>query len=202
VDTDFSFEEMSSLRRWILGLNSILDSAVNAVLLTTFSSASDNFVRASKQLQLQFLAPMQCYYGSGLYGRVCITVQDESPNRLRVHVKAQSDKKMQWFIRYLQSALGDDSALNISSKEVKKVVHSPAQRMASSLVLLSSVETQQSVDDEPLEIETSPIDSPLENFRREFLKKQAKVIDLSEGRGGILNVPFSKYREWQANCFL
>lgn len=186
----------------MLGLNSILDSQVNVILSTAFSSASDNFVRASKQLQLQFLAPMQCYYGSGLYGRVCITVQDESLNSLSIHIKAQSDKKMKWFMRSLQSVLGDGSALSTISKEIKKVVNSSFQQMASSIALLSSVDTQQPADDEPLEIEASPIDNPLENFRREYLKKQAKIIDLNQGRGGILNIPFNKYQEWQANCFL
>jgi hypothetical protein len=105
-------------------------------------------------------------------------------------------------MRSLQSVLGDDSALSTISKEIKKVVNSSFQQVASSIALLSSVDTQQPADDEPLEIEASPIDSPLENFRREYLRKQAKVIDVNQGRGGILNIPFNKYQEWQANCFL
>ena len=195
---------MSALRRRLLGMISILDTEVNAVLSTTFTTASDVFIRASKQLELEFLAPMQCYYGLGLYGHVVVIVQEDTLNCLLIQVKAQCEKRMNWFIRSLQSALSDDGVFSLSSKAIKKVGYSSAQKLTSALALLSNVETQPlSVDDEPLEVLAgSPIDSPLENFRREFLKKQSKIIDSNKGRRRSLDISYKEYETWQANCFL
>lgn len=147
---------------------------------------------------MHYLASLQCYYSRGLAGHICVLTEPEGPHRLRIVIRADSKRKMDWFIRSLQSSLPDDGNLLLNPQNLDEVVNCPLRHLASSIALLSDVEEECQADDEPMVIEGAVNETPLDKIRNAFLQKQTKILALNRGRpsGNNLKIPAESYRNY------
>ena len=189
------------LRRNVLGLISLLEKEDMALISTTTSSAIRSFNKAAEQMGMQYLKPMQCFYSLGVCGHVIVWITDNNPNEVRIKIRAQSERKLNWFKNQMKSVLSDYCKF-VPITLVDTVANIPACHLNSVLSLLSNAEVIK--DDEACMIEetAAPLDSALGNIRKEFLRKQGKVLGMTKGRPGSFKIPIDQYREWQDKYYV
>lgn len=154
---------------------------------------------------MRHLTPMQCFYGHGVYGHVSILILDNmSPNRVHIKIRALSETKMNWFIRHFKSALSDDCVFTQTTAGAKVVERNfpGMNHLNCALALLSNAEVTN--EDELMVIEEAavPVDSPIEKIRKEFLMKQGKFLKISKQRSGSIKIAIEHYRQFQRSWFV
>lgn len=196
--------DMTEQRRNVLGLLSVLQSEKRGLFSTTFSLASDSFAVLCKAIEMQYFALMQCYYGEGFYGHVCVLTHAEEETQMKIIVRAESEKKMRWFIQRLKSSLPNGcSFLLESGDEPKEIVSCPLRHLSSAISLLSGAEEEVNTDESPVVVEeqASSTETPLDKIRQAFLQKHAQTLALSQGKSGNLKMPFDSYQQFQSEYF-
>jgi hypothetical protein len=199
------YADLTSLRRNILGLISLLTTEKDTIVSTIFSSAIRSFKKAAQQLDMHYLTPMQCFYGHGVYGHVCILILDNmTPNRMHVKIRAMTETKMNWFFRHFKSALSDDCMFTQTTAVTKVDERNfpGMNHLNSAIALLSNAEVVN--EDELMVVEETagPVDSPIEKIRKEFLKKQGKFLGISQERSGNIKIAIEHYRQFQHSWFV
>ena len=195
--------DFQSLRRNLLGLVSVLTSEDEQMLTTTVSSASHSLTQAAEKLNMKYLTSAQSYYGFGVYGHVVVLIIKATRHSLLLKIRALSDKKIEWFLVHLKSSLPDDVLLHrkatTANQEGCKV---PRSFLNPVINLLSSVEIDD--DDEPTVVEEPAAlqDMVIEQIRREFTKKQNKILGIDKEPMGNLKIPVAEYRKWQKSWFI
>ncbi len=192
-----------ALRRNILGLVSLVAKEETLCLSTTVSSAFRSFKKAAKQMEMQHLTPMQCFYSLGFCGHIFVLVLENSPNQVQIQIRAQCERKLQWFIHQLKSVLSDDCVFAHVTENANRTEQTfSTSPLHTAISLLSNAEVSE--DDEPVMIEetVAPLDSALDTIRKEFLRKQGKILGMARGQPGCLKIPIEHYRKWQDNFFV
>lgn len=194
--------DVMTLRRNMLGLLTALQTE-EIVTVSTLSYASDTFSNSSKSLELKHFASLQCYYGNGSHGHVCLLVREKKRDQLMIQIRAESTKKMRWFIRRLQDTLADGCQLELR-QSIDQVGICPFRHLSSAVNLLSDAEQVIATpEDEPMVIEDAEqsAETPLDKVRNAFKEKQAKALALSHGKPGNLRIPTEKYLGFQRDYY-
>ena len=170
--------------------------------ISAISSLTDTLANLSKEIGMQHFAPLQCYYRHGRpHGHVCLLTQETTANCVRVQIRAESGRKMQWFIRRLKSVLPDSCRLDAASKDDDNIETCPLRHLPSAVKLLSDAEKVKPTEDEPMIIEETSAETPLDKIRKAFVKKQSKVLALRQERTGGLKIAPEKYQTFQTEFF-
>ena len=189
----------------MLGLLSLLTIEEDAVLTTIFSSAFRSFKKVAQHLNMQYLSHMHCFYSNGVYGHVCILIVDDiSPHRVRMKIRALSERKMHWFIRLFKSALSDDCVFTQKTASAKVFQRSflDTDHLNSALALLSTAEVTNEDEIMMTEEIAGPVDSAIERIRKEFLKKQGQFLGIRKGSSGSIKIAIENYRHFQHSWFV
>ena len=195
------FTDIMILRRNVLGLISLLEKEDMALISTATSSAIRSFNKAAEQMGLQYLKPMQCFYSLGVCGHVIVWITDNNPNEVRIKIRAQSERKLSWFKNQMKSVLSDYCKFVPITLD-DTVANIPASHLNSVLSLLSNAEVIKDDEASMIEETAAPLDSALDNIRKEFLRKQGKVLGMTKGRSGSFKIPIDQYREWQDKYYV
>lgn len=148
---------------------------------------------------MQHLSAMQCFYCLGVYGHVFVLILENNPHRLQLKIRAQSERKIQWFIHHLKLALSEDCTFATTTTINDSSGHTlPVGHLSSVLSLLSITEIDDD-DDEPMVIEetATTLDSVLDNIRKEFVRKQGKIFGMNKARSSNLKLSLEQYQQIQ-----
>lgn len=192
-----------SLRRNIFGLLSLLTSEGDAVVSTIVTSAFRSFKKATKKLGMDYWTFMQCFYSLGVYGHVCILMLENNTNSVKIKIRAQSERRLQWFIRNFQSALSDDCSFAqvTVGAQVAEQKFPAMNNLNFAVAMLSNAEVDSEDNVVLLEETAPPVDAAFEEIRREFLKKQGKLLGMSKERSGNIKISTEHYRQLQRCWF-
>lgn len=192
-----------SLRRNIFGLLSLLTSEGDAVVSTIVTSAFRSFKKSTKKLGMDYWTFMQCFYSLGVYGHVCILMLENNTNSVKIKIRAQSERRLQWFIRNFQSALSDDCSFAqvTVGAQVAEQKFPAMNNLNFAVAMLSNAEVDSEDNVVLLEETAPPVDAAFEEIRKKFLKKQGKLLGMSKERSGNIKISTEHYRQLQRCWF-
>ncbi|KAI9553332.1 hypothetical protein GHT06_021230 [Daphnia sinensis] len=196
--------DLMSLRRNIFGMLSLLTAEGDAVVSTIVSPAFRSFRKVTQQLSMDYWASMQCFYSLGeVYGHVCILVLENNANSVKIKIRAQSERRLQWFTRHFKSALSDDCSFSqvTVGDQVAEQKFPAMNNLNFAVAMLSNAEIASEDNVGPLEETAPPFDVAFEEIRKEFLKKQGKFLGMSKQRSGNIKISTEHYRQLQRCWF-
>merc|ERR1712071_603190 len=184
------------LCRNILAIMSALDAEEVVDFSSSFKSASDSLDQVCEQLKIMKIEPMQCYYGSGVYGHVIITIQKRSTHKLEIKIRAQSTLNVKWVIRSLKSVMGDTVKFNPVEACVVSEPFPFQQNISSVLSLLAfaQCDDELSVIEETAAESVAVSDFGIDLIRKEFRRKQLKLQTINQL--GNCNIRYAEYHQW------
>ena len=189
--------DLTLLHRNVFAIVSVLNTKETIVLSSNLPIASMTWTKAFQQLGINHIAPLQCYYGKGIYHHVIMAILSETLNQLEIGIHTKSTLDMKWIIHSLRTALGDGVTVTPSSS--KNVKEYPFQsQIASVIKLLDGADFEEgaavnSNDNDPV------VSSNIDKIRKEFAMKQLKLLS-SNGPKELI-IPYVTYKQWQQHFY-